>query len=85
MEAVVVVATAELDLKAVVAAYVGSQSGERLLACATHTNQQGIATLLANHTSNPIGKDKTKKNRKKEIKFPPEKHTSVCSHNQTKM
>lgn len=58
VEAVVVVAAAEFDLEAAVAAHVGSQSGERLLTSAAHANQQGIATLLANHAGNPIGTDK---------------------------
>jgi len=53
VEAVVVVSSAQFDLEAAVAAHVGRQASERLLAGTAHPDQQGVASLLANHTGNP--------------------------------
>lgn len=53
VEAVVVVASAQLDLEAVVATHVGRQPGQRLLPCPSHTHQQGVAPLLADHAGYP--------------------------------
>lgn len=57
VEAVVVVASTQLDLKTAVATHVGRQAGERLLTTAAYPHQQGIAPLLANHSGNPRERD----------------------------
>lgn len=59
MEAVIVVASAQFDLKAAVPTHVGCQPSEGLLTCASHPHKQGISSLLANHTSNPTNKEET--------------------------
>lgn len=53
METIIVVASTQLNLEAAVAAHVGGQAGERLLAAASHPHQQGVASLLANHPGDP--------------------------------
>lgn len=56
VETVVVVAAAELNLEAAVAAHVRGQSRERLLPCPAHTDQKGVATFLPNHAGDSKSK-----------------------------
>jgi hypothetical protein len=60
MKSIVIIPPAKLDLQTFVATYMSCQSCERLLSCASYSNQQGIASFLTYHPGDPV-RSKTEK------------------------
>ena len=60
MKTVVIISPAQLNLQTSITAYMSCEPCKRLLSRASHSNQQGVASLLTNHASDPVG-DKAEK------------------------
>lgn len=55
MKTVIIIPPAQFNLQTLVATDVSRKSRERLLSCASDSNQQGVASFLTNHAGNSAG------------------------------